>query len=124
MKNQQPPRIEPGPLTLVVSALPRELHVWPPGIYTPYVGYIHVHVYNPHRGVHVHVYLNNGRVCIMYMYVSMESHRGECCITTVLSTVMFCHCSVCSHKGFTRACICMYTYERMHIHTYTLIVVL
>ena len=29
LKNQQPPGIEPGPLTLVVSALPPEL--WPPG---------------------------------------------------------------------------------------------
>ena len=28
-KNRQPPRIEPGPLTLAVSALPPEL--WPPG---------------------------------------------------------------------------------------------
>ena len=28
-ENRQPPRIEPGPLTLVVSALPPEL--WPPG---------------------------------------------------------------------------------------------
>ena len=94
-------------------------------VYIPPMWVIYMYMYITHiGGVHVHVYLNNGRVCTMYMYVSMESHSGECCITTVLSTVMFCHCSVCSHKGFTCACICMYTYERMHIHTYTLIVVL
>ena len=39
MKNRQPPGIEPGPLTLAVSALPPEL--WPPGD-----SHVYMHVYS------------------------------------------------------------------------------